>query len=70
MIADTKQVNGEMLLRTMRFDFEKIACVLLAVELAQGRDAMDRILNSIGSVELRKNVLGVLVQLREALALS
>jgi hypothetical protein len=70
MIADTKQVNGDMVLRAMRFDFEKIACVLLAVELAQGRDAMDRVAQSISSVELRKNVLAVVDQLRKALALE
>jgi hypothetical protein len=70
MIADTKQVNGDMLLRVMRFDFEKIACCFLAVELTQGRDAADRLAQSIGSIELRKNVLAVVDQLRKALALE
>ena len=66
----TSEVNGELVLKTMRYDFEKVAAVFLALELTQGREKVDQVLASIGSDHLRDCVSAPLNQLRDALCVS
>jgi hypothetical protein len=47
-----------------------MAIVLLVIELSEGREAVDKLLEGIPSFQVRRNVEHFVGQLREALALE
>jgi hypothetical protein len=59
--------TGFKLLDYFKYDYKVTAIVLLVVELSEGREAVDRLLDGIVTPNVRRNVEHVFGQLREAL---
>jgi hypothetical protein len=61
--------SGFKLLDYFKYDYKQIAVVLLVVELSEGREAVDRLLDGISALQVRRNAEHFLGQLRDALGM-
>jgi hypothetical protein len=62
--------TGFKLLDFFKYDYKQIAVVLLLVELSEGREAVDKLLDGITAPQVRRNLEHFLGQLREVLGMT
>jgi hypothetical protein len=62
--------SGFKLLDYCKYDYKQIAIVLLVVELSEGPEAVDRLVEGITALQVKRNVEHFANQLREVLAME
>jgi len=62
--------SGSKLLDFFKYDHKQIAVVLLLIELSEGPEAVDRLLEGITALQVRRNLEHFLGQLRDALGMT
>ena len=62
--------SGFKLLDFFNYDYKQTAIVLLLVELSEGQEAVDRLLEGMPTPQVRRNVEHVFGQLLEVLAMT
>jgi hypothetical protein len=62
--------SGFKLLDFFGYSYKDVAVVLLLVELSEGREAVDRLLEGITALQVRRHVEHVAGQLREVLGIT
>jgi hypothetical protein len=63
-------LSSEKAIDYFKYDYKQIAIVLLVVELSDGREAVDRLLEGIVTPNVKRNVEHAFGQLREVLGME